>query len=311
MELWNLCDARRHEAEEERKRTLQSEWIPVETVVLINVYIEILQAEIDRFIDTMQLLQDYYTSMSQKPLQEPRFSKIVLEHVALANIVEKTSLFEDKEQELSKIESIDASARRAINMDQFKTEIETLLIDISKSFDPDQSIIYNIIKDNIQQVRNVVNSISSMILEMLQKEEKAAIPKTDIKNKIIKNASPDSTFDKLARRNRDLIEEWRYAALFEIDRINQRLDVLGTAARFNLIFLLDTMKEAFHGIYHHIIERLVPIIIIYHVELLFLSRFIKLRNERNRSNLWRCKFDILYNTNIYIYYIHYRNYRIF
>lgn len=267
-----MCDARRHEAEEERIRTLQNEWIPVEAVVLVNVYIEILQAEVDRFVDTMQLLQDYYTSMSQKPLQEPRFSKIVLENVALANVLQETSLFDDKERMLSKNESINASARKTINMDHFKTEIETLLIDISKSFDPDQSIIYNIIKDNIQQVRSVVNSISSMMLEMLQKEEKTAIPKTDIKSKSIRNASPDSTFDKLAKRSRDLIEEWRYAVLFEIDRINQRLDVLDTAARFNIIFLLDTMKEAFHGIYYHIIERLVPVIIIYHVEFLFLTR---------------------------------------
>ncbi|XP_029155713.1 sperm flagellar protein 2-like [Nylanderia fulva] len=59
----------------------------------------------------------------------------------------------------------------------------------------------------------------------------------------------------VTRRNRDLIEEWRYAVLFEIDRINQRLNVLNAAARFDMIFLLDTMKETFHSVYHHIIER--------------------------------------------------------
>lgn len=262
MELWDLCDARRHEAEEERKRTLQNKWIPVEAVILVNVYIGILQAEVDRFVDTMQFLQDYYISMSQKPLQEPRFSKIILDHVALTDILLETSLFEDEEQMLSKIESTNASARKALNIHHFKTEIETLLIDTSKSFDPDQSIIYNIIKDNIRQVRNVVDSISSTTLEMLKKEEKAAISKSDVKTKNIGNASPDS-FAKLAERNRDLIEEWRYAVLFEIDRINQRLDVLNAAAQFNIIFLLDTMKEVFHRVYHHIIERLVLIIIIY------------------------------------------------
>lgn len=271
MELWDLCDARRLEAEEERKRILQNKWIPVEAVVLVNVYIGILQAEVDRFVDTMQLLQDYYTSMSQKPLQEPRFSKIILDHVALADILLETSLFEDKERTLSKIESTNASAHRDLNIHHFKTEIETLLIDTSKSFDPDQSIIYNIIKDNIQQVRNVVDSISSATLEILKKEEKAVILKTDVKSKNIGNASPDSTFAKLVERNRDLIEEWRYAVLFEIDRINQRLDVLNAAARFNIIFLLDTMKEAFHSIYHHIIERLVLVVIIYHIKSYFIS----------------------------------------
>ncbi|EFN66455.1 Sperm flagellar protein 2 [Camponotus floridanus] len=255
MELWDLCDARRHKAEEERKYTLQNKWIPVEAVILVNVYIGILQAEVDRFIETMQFLQDYYISMSQKPLQEPRFSKIILNHVALTDILLETSLFEDEERMLAKIESTNASPRKALNIHHFKTEIETLLIDTSKSFDPDQSIIYNIIKDNIRQVQNVVDSISSTTLEMLKNEEKIAISKSDVKSKNIGNASPDSTFAKLAERNRDLIEEWRYAVLFEIDRINQRLDVLNAAARFNIIFLLDTMKEVFHGVYHHIIER--------------------------------------------------------
>lgn len=277
MELWDLCDARRQEAEEERKRILQNEWIPMEAMILVNVYIGILQAEIDRFVDTMQLLQDYYTSMLQKSLQEPQFSKIVLDHVLLD--VLEASLLEDKERMLSKtkIDSINASARRNINMDHFKTEIETLLIDVSKSFEPDQSIIYNIIKDNIRQVRNVVDSISSMMLEMLKKEEKTAISKTNknIKIENIGNASPDSTVAaKLARRNRDLIEEWRYAVLFEINRINQRLDVLNAAAQFDMIFLLDTMKETFHGVYCHIIERLVPVIIIYHVECLILNEIL-------------------------------------
>lgn len=265
-----MCDARRHEAEEERKRTLQNKWIPVEAVILVNVYIGILQAEVDRFVDTMQFLQDYYTSMSQKPLQESRFSKIILDHVALTDILLETSLFEDKEQMPSKIESTNASARRALNIHHFKTEIETLLIDTSKSFDPDQSIIYNTIEDNIRQVRNIVDPISSTILEMLKKDAKTAISKTDVKSKNIGNASPDSTFAKLAERNRDLIEEWRYAVLFEIDRINQRLDVLNAASRFNIIFFLDTLKDVFHGIYHHITERLVSII--YHIKLLFLMK---------------------------------------
>ncbi|KAG5329688.1 SPEF2 protein, partial [Acromyrmex heyeri] len=218
-ELWELCDARRYEAEEERKRTLRNQWILMEAMVLVNVYIGILQTEVDRFVDTMQLLQDYYTSMSQKPLQESRFSKIVLDHIELEDVLQEI-LDKDKEQ-MTKIKSITTSAR-IIDKDQFKTEIETLLIDVSKSFDSDQNIIYNIIKDNIRKVRGTVDFISTLMLDMLKKEEKA---------------------------------EWRYAVLFEIDRIHQRLDVLNAAARSDVTFFLDIMKQTFHRIYHHIIER--------------------------------------------------------
>lgn len=246
----------------------------MEAIVLINVYIGILQAEIDRFVDTMQLLQDYYTSMSQKPLQESRFSKIILDNIELENILQETSLVEDKEQTELKIkaDSIEASAR-IINKNQFKTEIETLLIDTSKIFDPNQNIVYNIIKTNVRQVRDIVDSISSVMLEMLKKEEKAAaMPKIEIKGK--GNVSPDSTFAKLARRNRDLVEEWRYAVLFEIGRIHQRLDVLNSAARSDVTFLLDTMKQTFHRVHNHIVERLIHKII-YRINLSF-SKLMRL-----------------------------------
>jgi len=201
----------------------------------------------------MQLLQDYYTSMSQKPLQESRFSKIVLGNIVLEDVLQEI-LGEDKEQ-TAKIEAIKKTSARIINKDQFKTEIETLLIDVSKSFDPHQNIIYNLIEDNIRQVRNTVDSISSLMLEMLKKEEKAVILKTEIKNK--GDTLADSTFTKLTSRNRDLVEEWRYAVLFEIHRIHQRLDVLNAAAQSDVTFFLDTMRQTFHRIHHHIVERLI------------------------------------------------------
>lgn len=271
--MWELCDARRHEAEEERRRTLRNEWTLIEAVVLVNVYIGILQTEVDRFVDTMQLLQDYYTSMLQKPLQESRFSKIVLDNVELEDILQET-LVKDNERTVSKTktESIEVSTR-VINKDQFKTEIETLLIDVSKSFDPDQSIVYNIVKDNVRQARDSVDSISSMILEMLKKEEKAVISTNEIKGK--GNTSPDLTF-KLARRYRDLVEEWRYAVLFEIDRIHQRLDVLNAAARSDVIFLLDTMRQTFHRVHDHIVERLIHKVT--HRINLLLSKLMRLKN---------------------------------
>ncbi|XP_025073961.1 sperm flagellar protein 2-like [Pogonomyrmex barbatus] len=252
--LWELCDTRRHEAEEERKRTLRNQWILVETMVLINVYIGILQTEIDRFIDTMQLLQDYYTSMLQKPLQKSQFSKIVLDNIKLEDIFQENSLIKDKEGTVSetKIESAKISTR-TVDISQFKIEIEILLIDVSKSFDPDQSTVYNIIKDNIRQVQSIVDSISSMVLEMLNREEKIAIPKTEKGS-----ASPASV--KLTKKNRDLIEEWRYAVLFEIERIRQRLNILNAAARSDVTFLLDTMRQTFHCIHDYIIERLISVI---------------------------------------------------
>ncbi|RLU21171.1 hypothetical protein DMN91_005544 [Ooceraea biroi] len=255
-ELWELCDARRHQAEQERRRVLRNQWIPVEATILVNVYTGILQVEIDRFVDTMQLLQDYYTSMSQKLLQDSRFSKVVLDHIEMEDFLWETSSSTDKdEQPTSKTKNESIKASTQANIDRFRIEIENLLIDVSKSFDPDESSVYNFIKDNIGRVRDVADSISSIVLETLKKEEKIALPKTDMRSKDIDDTSSDSTFTNLVRRSRDLVEEWRYAVSFEIDRVRQRLDVLNAAARSDITFLLDTMGQVYHRIHHYIVER--------------------------------------------------------
>lgn len=248
-ELWELCDVRRHQAEDERKRTLQNQWISVEAAILVNVYIGIMQVELDRFIDTMQLLQDYYTSMSQKPLQESLFTKIVLEHIELEIAWDRPS--EDN--------AAQPAAKRAQQNDSvkilenFKIEIENLLIDTSKRFDPDESNIYNLIRDNVERARRVVDVISSTVLETLKKEDKAIPAKIEPRSARIKLDSPDSIF-ALTKRSQ-LVEEWRYAVSYEIDRVRRRLDVLNAASRSDVVFLLDTMRHAYHRVYDHIVER--------------------------------------------------------
>lgn len=233
-------------------------------MVLVNVYIEILQAEIDRFVDTVQLLQDYYTSMSQKPLQVSRFSKILLDSIKLEYSLRETSNSEtiegqvnDKENKTATKTDSARAASRTANIEYFKTDIESLLTDVSRTFDLERNIVYDVIKDVIRQVRNTVDSISSTITETLKKEERASAPKVESKNKGIGSASPDSMLTELTRRRCDLVDEWRYAVQFEIDRIRRRLDVLDAAARSDVAFLLDTMKLAFHCLHDYIVERLI------------------------------------------------------
>lgn len=264
-ELWELCDARRHEAEGERIRTVRNQWVLLEAVALVNMYIGILQTEIDRFVDTVQLLQDYYVSMLQKPLQESRFSKILLDYIEMENDLWEISKSETVHESIKdtaerttskmKAELIGASSHAA-RIDHFRTEIESLLSDVSNSFDPNQSVVFNAIKESIRHVRGTVDSISSAIMETLKKEEKAAVPKTEIKNRGSERTT-DSTFTKLARRRHDIVEEWRYAILFEISRILQRLEVLSAAAQSDVTFLMDTMRQTFHRVHHYIADRLV------------------------------------------------------
>lgn len=61
--LWNICDERKEQAEKERKSIMTEGWLEDRLGVLSNHYITQMQAEVDRFQDTVRLLKDYYKSM--------------------------------------------------------------------------------------------------------------------------------------------------------------------------------------------------------------------------------------------------------
>ncbi|KAK2581189.1 hypothetical protein KPH14_007991 [Odynerus spinipes] len=268
--LWNFCDLRRQEAEEKRKRIIQEQWTDVEAVFLVNIYTAILQAEIDRCVDTLQMIQDYYTSMLQKPIQETRFSKILLDrvkiHVVPTSFEESEETFlnsmirnkESKDQKDSKAKvpsTKPASSIPVADPIEFTREIATLFTDVTNPapFDPAETFICKAIFNDIQYVRNFLESIASTATENLKKEEIALATREKTSRR--GDFSPATVMGKLLRRGQDLIQEWRYASLFEINRMRIRLDVLAESARADVTFLLDTMRLTFHRIYEQIIER--------------------------------------------------------
>ncbi|NXD05421.1 SPEF2 protein, partial [Certhia familiaris] len=64
--LWNICDSRREEAEEERIGIMNEEWLPDHRGIAMNHFFTLMQVELDRFQDTKRLLHDYYRAMEGK-----------------------------------------------------------------------------------------------------------------------------------------------------------------------------------------------------------------------------------------------------
>ena len=58
--LWDICDTRKTQAEEERTTVMSVGWLEDRLGILSNDYITLMQCEVDRFQDTMRLLKDYY-----------------------------------------------------------------------------------------------------------------------------------------------------------------------------------------------------------------------------------------------------------
>ncbi|NXB65016.1 SPEF2 protein, partial [Struthidea cinerea] len=78
--LWDICDSRREEAEQERINIMNEEWLPDRRGLAMNHFFTLMQVELDRFQDTKRLLHEYYRAMEGKiPTEDtPDFSRIPL-----------------------------------------------------------------------------------------------------------------------------------------------------------------------------------------------------------------------------------------
>ncbi|XP_058280070.1 sperm flagellar protein 2 [Hirundo rustica] len=78
--LWDICDSRREEAEQERISIMNEEWLPDRRGIAMNHFFTLMQVELDRFQDTKKLLHDYYMAMEGKiPTEDTQdFTRIPL-----------------------------------------------------------------------------------------------------------------------------------------------------------------------------------------------------------------------------------------
>ncbi|XP_073537693.1 sperm flagellar protein 2 isoform X2 [Phyllobates terribilis] len=64
--LWDICDNRKEEAEQERTEVMSDGWLEDHLGILMNHFFSLMQVEVDRFQDTMRFLHDYYEGMENK-----------------------------------------------------------------------------------------------------------------------------------------------------------------------------------------------------------------------------------------------------
>ncbi|KAI8999817.1 hypothetical protein BC832DRAFT_563700 [Gaertneriomyces semiglobifer] len=79
--LWELSDKRRDEAEAERLSIIEDKWVEDHFVAISNVYIIMLQAEVDRYVGTRSVVLDFYRDthglvMEEIPRSAPRIPLI-------------------------------------------------------------------------------------------------------------------------------------------------------------------------------------------------------------------------------------------
>uniref|UniRef100_A0A8C8SWJ8 Sperm flagellar 2 n=1 Tax=Pelusios castaneus TaxID=367368 RepID=A0A8C8SWJ8_9SAUR len=78
--LWDICENRKEEAEQERSDIMNDGWLPDHMGILLNHFFSLMQVEVDRFQDTKRFLHDYYRGMEGKMPSEAsqEFTRIPL-----------------------------------------------------------------------------------------------------------------------------------------------------------------------------------------------------------------------------------------
>ncbi|XP_017757264.1 PREDICTED: sperm flagellar protein 2-like [Eufriesea mexicana] len=287
MELWQICDERRRTAEEERKRYVNDHWTTYEAVILFDIYVGIIQAELDRCVDTICMLQDYYLGMTKKPLREIGVSKVILNKITPDRTIDADDDVrdgeeedEDEDEDETKIgervpnrddkttdrkkgdrarstkadsTSVSVSPPAAIDRALLQKEINDAFTDRSKVIENIRDVyLFKGVMENVDYAKNLVEALFAASVEQIEREQMAIS-----KGKDLATDSNESIVAKLASRGQDLVLEWRYAITYEIERIRLKLESIANVARLDIAFLLETLQGAFHGIYDSIVDRLI------------------------------------------------------
>eukprot|EP00833_Pecoramyces_ruminatium_P006888 jgi/Orpsp1_1/1180920/evm.model.c7180000075125.1 len=74
--LWEVCDKRKEEAEQERGAIIEDRWIEDHLNLIINIYITMMQVESDHTIGINQLVYDYYVDSSGYIINDDSLKRI-------------------------------------------------------------------------------------------------------------------------------------------------------------------------------------------------------------------------------------------
>ncbi|XP_058420231.1 sperm flagellar protein 2 [Diceros bicornis minor] len=194
--LWDICDAQKEEAEQERLDIINESWLQDSIGITMNHFFSLMQAELSRFQDTKRLLQDYYRGMESKiPTDDnKRFTRVPLVQVDNKDILEsqlriplvpRISISPDSTMSKSKSKVI------------LKGKIDYMLANVELNLEADEKLVM----DTWQQASLAIShAVAAEIHQRLVEEEKENQP-ADTKekspqttaNKKVKNEPPKKT----------------------------------------------------------------------------------------------------------------------
>uniref|UniRef100_A0A8D1Y450 Sperm flagellar 2 n=1 Tax=Sus scrofa TaxID=9823 RepID=A0A8D1Y450_PIG len=176
--LWDICDARKEEAEQERLDIINESWLQDSTGIAMNHFFSLMQAELNRFQDTKRLLQDYYRGMECKiPTDDTKR----LTRVPLVQLDNKDTL--EFQLRIPLVPRRSISPESALSKPKIKAllkgNIDYSLENVELNFEADEKVVM----DTWQQASLAVSHmVAAEIHQRLMEEEKENQP-ADTKEK--------------------------------------------------------------------------------------------------------------------------------
>ncbi|KAM3848093.1 sperm flagellar protein 2 [Vipera latastei] len=163
--LWDICENRRDEAEQERCDIMNDGWLPDRIGLLMNHIFSLMQNEMDRFQDTKKLLHDYYRAMEGKI---PTDTSSDFTRIPLKDLMERRASVEE-----GKMKIIPMIAHRSPSPEVNRERIKLIPVKLKDDLFS-ESVIFNFSPEEkllTDTWHHIVTTISSMVSSEIQSKE--------------------------------------------------------------------------------------------------------------------------------------------
>ncbi|KAM9695098.1 sperm flagellar protein 2-like isoform 1-T1 [Trichechus inunguis] len=182
--LWDICDARKEEAEQERLDIINESWLQDSIGISMNHFFSLMQAELSRFQDTKRLLQEYYRAMESKiPIEDnKKFIRVPLVQLDGKDIPES-------QLKIPLVPRISISPETAMSKPKIKTilkgKIDNSLENVELNFEADEKLVM----DTWQQASLAISSMVAAEIHQRHMEEEKENQQADTKEKSIQTGA--------------------------------------------------------------------------------------------------------------------------
>ncbi|XP_012413537.1 sperm flagellar protein 2 [Trichechus manatus latirostris] len=182
--LWDICDARKEEAEQQRLDIINESWLQDSIGISMNHFFSLMQAELSRFQDTKRLLQEYYRAMESKiPIEDnKKFIRVPLVQLDGKDIPES-------QLKIPLVPRISISPETAMSKPKIKTilkgKIDNSLENVELNFEADEKLVM----DTWQQASLAISSMVAAEIHQRHMEEEKENQQADTKEKSIQTGA--------------------------------------------------------------------------------------------------------------------------